>query len=122
MVVDGVRRRKGGKEGRKGKERKKGKRDEPDTVKVRVGISRRVVVDNDVDALNIDTTTEDVSRDEDTLLERLELLVPRDTLFLVQARVDGDRGEVAFAEEAVELGGAGNRLDEDADLYGSEMV
>lgn len=85
-------------------------------MEVRVGVGRGVVVDDDVDALDVDTATEDVGRDEDALLERLELLVAADTLLLVQARVDRDRREVALAQEAVELDRARNRLDEDADL------
>jgi hypothetical protein len=98
------------------REKGEGKKDEPNTVKVRVSISRRVVVDDDVDAFDVDTTTEDVGRDEDTLLERLELLVPVDALLLVQTGVDRDRGEVALPEETVEFGRARDGLDEDADL------
>ena len=37
------------------------------------------VVDDDIDTLDVDTTPEDVGSDEDTLLERLELLEPVDT-------------------------------------------
>jgi hypothetical protein len=37
------------------------------------------IVDDDVDALNIDTTTKDIGGDQDTLLEGLELLEPGDT-------------------------------------------
>jgi hypothetical protein len=50
-----------------------------DTVEVRVGISRQVVVDGKVDTLNIDTTAEDVSGNTDTLVELLEFLVTLDT-------------------------------------------
>lgn len=48
-------------------------------MQVRVGISGQVVVDGKVDALNINTTTEDIGSDTDTLVELLELLVPFDT-------------------------------------------
>jgi hypothetical protein len=51
-----------------------------DTVKVGIGLVGHVVVDSDVDTLNIDTTTEDVSGDTDTSLELLELLVALDTI------------------------------------------
>jgi hypothetical protein len=37
------------------------------------------VVDDDVDTLDIDTSTENVGCDKDTLLECLELLEPGDT-------------------------------------------
>lgn len=50
-----------------------------DTVEVRVGISRQIVVDSQVDTLDVDTTTEDVGGDTDTLVELLELLVAADT-------------------------------------------
>ena len=50
-----------------------------DTMKVGVSIAREIVVDGEVDTLDIDTTTEDVSSDTDTLVELLELLVTLDT-------------------------------------------
>lgn len=53
-----------------------------DTVEVRVGVTGQVVVDGQVDALNIDTTAEDVSGDTDTFVKLLELLVALDTVGL----------------------------------------
>ena len=50
----------------------------PNTVKVAVSVGRAIVVDYDVDTFNINTTTEDICGDEDTLLKRLEGSVPRD--------------------------------------------
>jgi hypothetical protein len=50
-----------------------------DTVKVGVGVTRKIVVDGKVDTLDINTTTEDVGSDTDTLVEFLELLVTLDT-------------------------------------------
>jgi hypothetical protein len=50
-----------------------------DTVQVGVSISGKIVVDSQVDTLDIDTTTEDVGGDTDTLVELLELLVAFDT-------------------------------------------
>jgi len=49
-------------------------------VKVRVGVVGHVVVDGEVDALNINTTTEDISSNADALVEFLELLVTVDTV------------------------------------------
>ena len=86
----------------------KGKCNVPDSVKVRISISRSIVVDNDVYSLNIDTTTENVGSNQNSLLERLELLVSTDTLFLRKTRVNGDRREVALSEESVEFGCARN--------------
>ena len=51
-----------------------------DTMKVGIGLVRHVVVDGDVDALDINTTTKDVSRYADTGLELLELLVTLDAV------------------------------------------
>lgn len=50
-----------------------------DTVQVGVGIGGQIVVDGQVDTLDIDTTTEDVSGNTDTLVEFLEFLVALDT-------------------------------------------
>lgn len=49
-------------------------------MEVRVGIGRHIVVDSQVDALDINTTTEHISGDADTLVEVLELLVALDTV------------------------------------------
>lgn len=50
-----------------------------DTVEVGAGIVGQIVVDGQVDSLNVDTTSEDISGDTDALLEFLELLVAADT-------------------------------------------
>ena len=49
-------------------------------MEVSVSLVGHIVVDSDVDTLDIDTTTEDISRDTDTGLELLELLVALDTI------------------------------------------
>ena len=108
-------------------------------MKVGVGLVGHVVVDGDVDTLDIDTTTEDVSGDTDTGLELLKLLVALDTicelvlnqqaktveyipLFLTDSRVDSSAGEVALAKELVELRAAKSRTDEDDDLVELQAV
>jgi hypothetical protein len=80
------------------------------------------VVNDNVDTLDIDTTTKDVGGDKDTLLESLEGSVSRDTLVLGQTRVNTDGGEVALAEQTVELCGAIDRLYKDADLVELELI
>jgi hypothetical protein len=50
-----------------------------DTVEIRVGIRRQIVVDGEVDTLDINTTAKHISSDADSLLEFLELLVAADT-------------------------------------------
>ena len=48
-------------------------------MQVRIRVRWAVVVDDNVDTLDIDTTTEDIRRYQDTLLERLERGVTGDT-------------------------------------------
>ena len=93
-----------------------------DTVEVAVSVGRQVVVDGQVDTLNVNTTTEDVGGDTDTLLKLLELLVALDTLLLADTGVHGNRGEVALAEELVELGATEGGLDEDDDLVVLQLI
>ena len=66
--------------------------------------------------------TPDVGRDEDAVLEVLEGLVELDALGLLDARVDGHRGEVALLQQLVELDGALDRLDEDDNLVKLEHI
>ena len=56
------------------------------------------------------------------MLEVLEGLVELDALRVLDARVDGHRGEVALLQQLVELDGALHRLDEDDDLVELEGV
>jgi hypothetical protein len=49
------------------------------TMKVGVSIAWKIIVDSQVDTLDIDTTTKDVSGYADALIEFLELLVPLDS-------------------------------------------
>jgi ligand-binding sensor protein len=50
-------------------------------VQVGVCIRGQIVVDGKVDTLNIDTTSENISSDTDTLVEFLELFVAFDTIY-----------------------------------------
>jgi hypothetical protein len=49
-------------------------------MKIRVGITREIIVDGQVDLFNVDTTAKDIGRDADTLVEFLELAIPFDTV------------------------------------------
>ena len=66
--------------------------------------------------------TPDVGRDEDAVLEVLEGLVELDALRLLDARVDGHRGEVALLQQLVKLDGTLDGLDEDHDLVELKCV
>lgn len=48
-------------------------------MQVRVSVGGEIVVDGEVDALDINTTAEDISGNTDTLVELLEFLVALDT-------------------------------------------
>jgi hypothetical protein len=52
------------------------------TMEVRVSITREIIVDGQVDTLDIDTTTENVGCNTDTLVELLEFLIALDTMWL----------------------------------------
>lgn len=111
-----------------------------DTMQVRIGSIGHIIVDSNVDALNVDTATEDVRGDTDTGLELLELLVTLDTarcqsamlttqktlsnlpLLLTDAGVDRRAGKVALAQELIKLCAAQRRTNEDDDLIELERV
>lgn len=58
-----------------------------DTVEVGVSLSGQIVVDGQVDTLDINTTTEDISGNADTLVELLKLLVALDTVVVVSKSI-----------------------------------
>ena len=85
-------------------------------MQVGVGVLGHVVVEHDVHALDVHATAEEVRRDEDPLLEVLELLIAREALLLRHLTVDGDRREVLLHEELVQRHAAHHRADEDDHL------
>lgn len=87
-----------------------------DSVQVLVGLSRQVVVDGQVDTLDIDTSTEDIGGDTDTLVELLKGLVSGDSLLLLQTGVDSNGWEVTSTQQLVQLNSSLGRSDEDDDL------
>lgn len=109
-------------------------------MQVRVSVGGEIVVDGEVNALDINTTTEDISGNTDTLVELLELLVALDTrwrsvnrcgqwrtrmnlpLLLADTRVNCDTGEVALAQQLIQLVGTLGALDKDDDLVEFEVV
>ena len=56
-------------------------------MEVGVSITRKIVVDGQVDALDIDTTAKDISCNADALVELLELLVAPDTVMYLLAAI-----------------------------------
>ena len=57
-------------------------------MKVAVSVGRAIVVDYDVDTFNINTTTEDICGDEDTLLKRLEGSISTDSVATCFSKLD----------------------------------
>jgi hypothetical protein len=92
------------------------------SVQVGVSVLGHVVVDNDVDTFNVDSSSEQVGGHHDACLEFLELSVFLNPFFLFDSGVDAQAGEVALDQELVELGRAGNRVDEDDELVELEGV
>lgn len=96
-----------------------------DTVEVAVLISGHIVVDNNVDSLEVNTTTEEISGDHDTGLELLKVLVASDTVLLLQTGMNKDGREVALGEELVQSLGAldgAHKDDNLVELEGIEQV
>ena len=52
----------------------------PNTMQIAVSIRRTIVVDNDIDTLYINTTTEDIGRNQYTLFELFKCSVTFDTV------------------------------------------
>lgn len=57
------------------------------SVKVRVGVNWHVVIDGQVDSLNVDTTTENVSCHANTLVELFELAVSFNAELIVSCMI-----------------------------------
>lgn len=89
-----------------------------DTVEIGIGVGRKVVINGEVDALNVNATTEDIGGNANPLVEFFELFVTFDTVkisgvqrktmqvsilpfLLTDAGMDCYTGEVAFTEQFV---------------------
>lgn len=57
-----------------------------------------IIVENDVNALNVDSTAEEVGCDEYTLLKVFELLIAAQTLLLRHLSMNGGRWEGLFGQ------------------------
>lgn len=83
---------------------------------------RHVVVDDDVYSFEVDSSSEDVCRDENSRLVLLEFVVPVEALLLVQTAVDRHRREVALAQQLVELLCSSHAVDENNNLIEVQHV
>jgi hypothetical protein len=107
-------------------------------MEVGIGIAWKIVVDGQVDTLNINTTTENVSGNANTLAKLLELLITLDTrrelvctsennseclpLILTDSGVHSNGWKVTLSEKSIKLGGAKRALDEDDNLVELQLV
>jgi len=92
------------------------------SMEVSIRILWHIVVENDVNSFNIDTSSEKIGGDQNSSLKVLELAVPFQSFFLVHASVDIDGWKVLVFEELVQSNASLNRFDEDNDLVEFEGV
>lgn len=57
---------------------------------------RHIIVDDNVDSLDINSTAKDIGSDHNSLTKVLETLVTRNSLLLIQMSVDTDGRELAL--------------------------
>ena len=93
-----------------------------DTVEVLIGVIREIVVDDNIDTFNINTTTKEIGGNQDTSVEFLEGLVLGNTFFLLHTGVDADGWEVALGQESVKLVGTSNLGNENDNLVEFENI
>jgi hypothetical protein len=85
-------------------------------MEVSIGVSRHVIVENNVDFLNIDSTSEDLSSNKNAVLEFLEAIVDLDALLLSEVTVHSLRRKSLFVEDFSQLNSVRNSLHKDDNL------
>jgi hypothetical protein len=91
-------------------------------MEIGVRVLGHVVVDDDVHALDIDTTSKEVGGDHDSRAEGLEVAITGNSFLLLQVRMDADGGEVALTKEAGQLFSSLARANEDDQLVEFDRV
>jgi len=81
-----------------------------------VAVIRKVIVDNNIDPFNINTTPKQISCDQDSGIEFLEWLLFCDALFLPHSRMNTNGRKVTFRQQSVEFFGTSYLGYEDDDL------
>mmetsp|Transcript_2101 Transcript_2101/g.3157 ORF Transcript_2101/g.3157 Transcript_2101/m.3157 type:complete len:277 (+) Transcript_2101:517-1347(+) len=77
---------------------------------------RHIVINDNINALDIDTTTDEISGHKNALLTLLKALVNIKTIFLRHASINADRREIAVVKQLVEGLCALHRFDENNNL------
>jgi len=91
-------------------------------VEVRVGVSRHVVVEDDVDLLDVDTTTEEIGGHKNTVLEFFEPVVDLDALLLTEVTVHSLGRQGLLVKDLSQFDGVRYGLNENDDLVEVEGV
>ena len=109
-------------------------------MQVTVSIRRAVIIDDDVHSLDINTTAEDISSDQNTFLEGFEGGVPADSiegrnlrdnssskklhapLILLKTRMDTDARKIAGDKELVQFDSSSDRFYEDNNLEEGKLM
>jgi len=93
-----------------------------DPVEVSIGALWHIIIDDHVDAFDIDTTAKEVGGDHDPGLERFEVTISGDPFFLLQVRMDTDRWEIVLAQDAGQGVGAAAATNEDNQLVKFDRI
>lgn len=91
-------------------------------MEVRVGVSRHVVVEDDVDLLDVDTTSEEIGGHKNTVLEFFEPIVDLDALLLSEVTVNSLGRQGLLVKNLSQLDGVRYGLNENDDLVEVEGV
>jgi len=91
-------------------------------VEIGVSLSREVVVDNQVDSLNIDTSAEKIGGHQQSGSVGLEEVIVLDSFFLFELRVNADRVEEFLSEKFCKFLGSVDSVDEDDHLVEGQSV
>jgi hypothetical protein len=83
------------------------------SVEISVIVLRHIVVNDNIDSFDVDSSSEDVGGNHDSVLEVFEILEMFDSVGLVHSGVNCDRGEILLLEQFVEGDGSGLRFHED---------
>lgn len=86
------------------------------TVQELVRVVREVVIDDNIDTLNVDTTSKQVCGNEDASIELLERFVLCDAFLLLLSGMNADRRKVALGQQTVQFVSTGDLADEDDNL------
>ena len=108
-------------------------------MQITVSIRRTVIIDDDVHSLDINTTAEDISSDQNTFLKSFESGVSADSIekrnlrettilqkmhapfFLLKTRMDTDARKIAGHKELVQFDSSSDRFYEDNNLEGKKI-